>query len=101
MCLQLKDEITMKVQEVDREARRKTKLEKDLAALRKELEAQNGELKNKQVHAQKLEEECQKLEHDLKNSKVGWGGGVSREVGTSEGIGSVHTVCLHSTYVRI
>lgn len=61
----------MKGQEVDREARKKAKLEKDLAALRKELEVQNGELKNKQSHAQKLEEECQKLEHDLKSSKVG------------------------------
>lgn len=71
VCLQLKDEITMKVQEVDREARKKAKLEKDLVALRKELEAQNVELKSKQTHAQKLEEECQKLEHDLKSSKVG------------------------------
>ena len=71
----------MKVQEVDREARKKAKLEKDLTALRKELEAQNGELKSKQAHAQKLEEDCQKLEHNLKESRVSGGGG--REGGTS------------------
>ena len=66
----MKDEITVKTQEVDRESRKKAKLEKELVAQRKELEGQNNELKAKQAHIQKLEEECQKFEQRLKETRV-------------------------------
>lgn len=66
----MREEIQAKNQEVDRETRRKTKLEKDLKAVQAECEARNQDIKAKQNQLQKAEEEYKRCEQQLRETRV-------------------------------
>ena len=68
--LQLREEITSKGQEIDRESRRKAKLEKDLRVVQGELETRSQEVKAKQNQLQKAEEEYKRCEQQLRETRV-------------------------------
>lgn len=68
--LQMREEIQAKNQEVDRETRRKAKLEKDLKAVQAECEARNQDIKAKQNQLQKAEEEYKRCEQQLRETRV-------------------------------
>lgn len=67
---QLREEITVKSQEVERETRRKTKLEKELQAVKVDLEVRASEVKQKQHQLQQAEEDHRRTEQQLKESRV-------------------------------
>ena len=60
----------MKSQEVERETRRKTKLEKELQAAKVDLEVRGSEVKQKQHQLQQVEEEHCRTEQQLKEARV-------------------------------
>lgn len=68
--LELKEETTIKSQELDREIRRKSKLEKDLKDVQAEVKAKSQEVKDKQTQVQKAEEECKNIEQILRETKL-------------------------------
>ena len=67
---QLREEITTKTQEVDRENRRKSKLEKDLKFVAAELEERNADLKAREMQLQGAEEEFKRCEQQLRETRV-------------------------------
>lgn len=69
--LQLREEITAKNQEMERESRRKVKLEKDLKSTLAELEARSSEVKGKQNQLMKADEEYARCEQQLRETRVG------------------------------
>ena len=69
-CMQLREEITTKNQEVDRENRRKIKLEKDMKALAAELDERKYEVKSKENQLQAMEEEFKRCEQQLRDTRV-------------------------------
>ena len=66
----MREEIQAKTQEVDRETRRKAKLEKDLKAAQAECEARAQDIKAKQNQLQKAEEEYKRCEQQLRETRV-------------------------------
>lgn len=68
--MQMREEIQAKNQEVDRETRRKAKLEKDLKAVQAECEAKVQDIKAKQNQLQKAEEEYKRCEQQLRETRV-------------------------------
>ena len=60
----------MKSQEVERETRRKVKLEKELQAARIDLEVKSSEVKQKQHQLQQAEEDHRRTEQQLKEARV-------------------------------
>jgi len=60
----------VKSQEVERETRRKVKLEKELQATKVDLEVKNSEVKQKQHQLQQAEEDHRKTEQQLKEARV-------------------------------
>ena len=68
----MREEIQAKNQEVDRETRRKAKLEKDLKAAQAECEARTQDIKAKQNQLQKAEEEYKRCEQQLRETRVGF-----------------------------
>lgn len=60
----------MKSQEVERETRRKIKLEKELQAAKVDLEVKASEVKQKQHQLQQAEEEHRRTEQQLKEARV-------------------------------
>ncbi len=67
---QLREEITAKNQEMDRENRRKVKLEKDLKSTTAELEARTVEVKSKQNQLMNSDEEYKRCEQQLRETRV-------------------------------
>ena len=55
---------------MDRENRRKTKLEKDLKAIALELEERNQDLKTRESQLQGTEEEHKRCEQQLRETRV-------------------------------
>ena len=68
--LQFREEIAAKTQEIDRETRRKIKLERDLKTVKGELEASVQEVKAKQNQLQKGEDEYKRCEQQLRETRV-------------------------------
>lgn len=66
----MREEIQAKNQEVDRETRRKAKLEKDLKAVQADCEAKVQDIKAKQNQLQKAEEEYKRCEQQLRETRV-------------------------------
>ena len=60
----------MKSQEVERETRRKVKLEKELQATKIDLEVKSSEVKQKQHQLQQAEEDHRRVEQQLKEARV-------------------------------
>ena len=60
----------MKSQEVERETRRKTKLEKELQTAKLDLEGRATEVKQKQHQLQQAEEDHRRTEQQLKEARV-------------------------------
>lgn len=68
--LKLKEDIQMRNNEAQREARKKEKIEKELKQAKNDLEARNAELKTKTGNLQRAQEENTKLEQQLKEQRV-------------------------------
>lgn len=66
----MREEITTKSQEVDRENRRKSKLEKDLKSIAAELEERKFDLKARENQLQAIEEEYKRCEQQLRETRV-------------------------------
>ena len=66
----MREEIQTKNQEIDRETRRKAKLEKELTTLRADSEAKNQDIKAKQNQLQKAEEDYKRCEQQLRETRV-------------------------------
>lgn len=60
----------MKSQEVERETRRKIKLDKELQATKVDLEVKASEVKQKQHQLQQAEEDHRRAEQQLKEARV-------------------------------
>ena len=68
--LQLKEDIQVRSNEAQREARKKEKIEKELKQAKNDLEAKTAELKTKQGNLQRAQEDIGKLEQQLKEQRV-------------------------------
>ncbi len=67
----LREEISHKVQEVDRETRRKARLEKDYKMVLNELEERKVEVQGKEKQVQVAEDEFKKCDQHLRETMVG------------------------------
>ena len=68
--LQLKQDILVKDNEAQREARRKDKLERDLRQAKSDLDAKSGEARQLQAQIEKYKADIQRTEQSLKEAKV-------------------------------
>lgn len=68
--IQLKEDIQVRSNESQREARKKEKIEKELKGAKNELENKTVELKTKHGQLQRSQEEIAKLEQQLKEQRV-------------------------------
>ena len=69
--LQLKEDIQVRSNEAQREARKKEKTEKELKQAKNDLETRTAELKTKAGNLQRAQEDIAKLEQQLKEQRVG------------------------------
>lgn len=69
--LQLKEDIQVRSNEAQREARKKEKIEKELKQAKNDLETRTAELKTKAGNLQRAQEDITKLEQQLKEQRVG------------------------------
>lgn len=70
--LQLKEDIQVRSNEAQREARKKEKIEKELKQAKNDLETRTAELKTKAGNLQRAQEDITKLEQQLKEQRVGF-----------------------------
>ena len=68
--LQLKEDIQVRSNEAQREARKKEKIEKELKQAKSDLETRTAELKTKAGNLQRAQEDITKLEQQLKEQRV-------------------------------
>ena len=68
--LQLKEDIQVRSNEAQREARKKEKIEKELKQAKNDLETRTAELKTKSGNLQRAQEDITKLEQQLKEQRV-------------------------------
>ena len=69
--LQLKEDIQVRSNEAQREARKKEKTEKELKQTKNDLETRTAELRTKAGNLQRAQEDITKLEQQLKEQRVG------------------------------
>ena len=69
--LQLKEDIQVRSNEAQREARKKEKTEKELKQAKNDLETRTAELRTKAGNLQRAQEDITKLEQQLKEQRVG------------------------------
>lgn len=70
LLFQLKEDIQVRSNEAQREARKKEKIEKELKQAKSDLETRNAELKTKTGNVQRAQEDITKLEQQLKEQRV-------------------------------
>ena len=70
VVLQLQQELQVKQNEIQREARKKEKLERDISSQKKDLDGRINEIKNYQTQLQKGKDDQLRLEQQLKEQRV-------------------------------